>query len=172
MNTRSEMVASDIMSKDLLTVSEHWSIQALIEFFNQHKITGAPVLSAQKEFSGVVSLSDILIFDGKPKHSMNENPTTQYYYNSLEGCSPDELGFSEGSQHKNHLVAEIMTKSIISAPDTTPVTELAETMHSKGVHRIFITRNEQICGAVSTLDILKLLSGITLYRTESNVPVE
>ena len=132
MNTRTEMVAGDIMSQDLLTVSEHWSIQTLIDFFNRHKVTGAPVLSSKREFIGVVSLSDILTFDGNPSHSMNENPTTQYYYNTLEGISPDELGLSDGDQHKNHLVAEIMTRSIISASDTTPVTELAETMHSKG----------------------------------------
>lgn len=172
MNTRTEMVAGDIMSQDLLTVSEHWSIQTLIDFFNRHKVTGAPVLSSKREFIGVVSLSDILRFDGNPSHSMNENPTTQYYYNTLEGFSPDELGLSDGDQHKNHLVAEIMTRSIISASDTTPVTELAETMHCRGVHRIFITRDEKICGAVSTLDILKLLSGIKLYHTENSVPAD
>ncbi|WP_299183541.1 CBS domain-containing protein [uncultured Neptuniibacter sp.] len=158
MSTLSNLIAKQIMSDELLTASEHWSIQTLIDFFNRHKVTGAPVLSSRQDFIGVVSISDVLTFDGNPKHNISENPLTQFYYNTLEGYTPDELGLSQGNQHMNHLVSEIMTPEIITADAETPVTELAAIMYRKGIHRIFITEDEQIKGAVSTLDILKLVA--------------
>ncbi len=158
MSNLSQLTAEEIMSGDLLTVSEHWSIQTLIDFFNRHKVTGAPVLSSRREFIGVVSLSDILSFDGTPKHSISENPLTQYYYSTLEGYTVDELGISTNNEHTNHLVSEIMTPDIITADASTAVTELAATMHERGIHRIFITEDGKIKGAVSTLDILKCVA--------------
>ena len=158
MQKLSQLKASDIMSTELLTVSEHWSIQALIEFFNKHKVTGAPVLSSRQDFIGVVSLSDIMNFDGNPKHELSENPLTQFYYNTLEGVTVDELGISNRNQHMDHLVSEIMTPEIITAEIDTALTEVANIMYSKGIHRLFITDNEQIKGVVSTLDILKLVA--------------
>ena len=58
----------------------------------------------------------------------------------------------------DHLVSEIMTPEIITAEIDTALTEVANIMYSKGIHRLFITDNEQIKGVVSTLDILKLVA--------------
>ncbi|MDF2182294.1 CBS domain-containing protein [Neptuniibacter sp. CAU 1671] len=160
MRTLQQYTAGEIMTRELLTASEHWSIQTLIDFFNRHKISGAPVLSAQREFVGVVSLSDILTFDGVPRHSMEENPMTQYYCNMAEGATPDELGFKDVNQHQSHLVSEIMTQALITAPADTSVPALSALMHNKGIHRVFITEDDQICGAVSTLDILRLVADL------------
>lgn len=150
--------AKEIMSSELLTVSEHWSIQTLIEFFNKHKVTGAPVLSSRNDFIGVVSLSDILNFDGNPQHKLSENPLTQFYYNTLEGVTVDDLGLSNGNQHLDHLVSEIMTPEIITADTESTLTVIAGIMHNRAIHRIFITQEKQIKGVISTLDILKLVA--------------
>lgn len=153
--------AGQIMSEGLLTVCETWSIQTLIAFFNEKKLSGAPVLSKNKDkIVGVVSLSDVLNFDMNPHHSMGENPMSQYYYNSLEGISPDELGLSEGNQHLTHLVSEIMTPEVISADVDTPVTKIASLMCKRGIHRVFISKNDEICGVVTTLDILQLIGEV------------
>ena len=63
--------ARDIMSSHLLTVCESWSIQTLIDFFNDKKISGAPVLSKNGDIIGVVSLSDIINFDVNRVASFN-----------------------------------------------------------------------------------------------------
>lgn len=160
------LIAADIMSRDLHTVQAHWSLQTLIEFLIKHKITGAPVLSDKRELVGVVSLSDLLNFDAKPEHRLGENPMAQYYYSSLDGASIDELGIKESNPHLSHLVSEIMTPAIISAPSSTPVSELAVILCEKGIHRIFITDGKQLCGVVSTLDILKHLSKLTQPECE------
>ncbi len=158
MNKLATMTAKDIMSAELLTVAEHWSIKTLVDFLNRHKVTGAPVLSAKRELIGVVSLSDILSFDGRPKHSIEENPLTQYYYSTLEGYTPDELGLSQGDLHTHHLVSEIMTPEIISVDADTPLPEVARVMYERGIHRVFVRCAGEIRGAISTLDILQQLA--------------
>ena len=150
--------ARDIMSSHLLTVCESWSIQTLIDFFNEKKISGAPVLSKNGDIIGVVSLSDIINFDVNPSHSLNENPMSQYYLNTLEGFSPDELGLSKGNQHKNHLVSEIMTPKVIAVDIDDSVTVIANEMYNNSIHRVFISNRSEICGVVSSLDILKLIN--------------
>ncbi|MGI1672052.1 MAG: CBS domain-containing protein [Neptuniibacter sp.] len=148
--------ARDIMSSHLLTVCESWSIQTLIDFFNEKKISGAPVLSKNGDIIGVVSLSDIINFDVNPSHSLNENPMSQYYLNTLEGFSPDELGLSNGNQHKNHLVSEIMTPKVIALDIDKSAAAIANEMSNNSIHRVFISNRREICGVVSSLDILKL----------------
>ncbi len=151
------LTARDIMSSGLQTVCETWSIQTLIDFFNEKKVSGAPVLSKGGDIIGVVSLSDIINFDVKPQHSIDENPMSQYYLNTLEGFSPDELGLSNGNQHKNHLVSEIMTPKVISVEIDTPVRNIASEMYRNNIHRVFISNSNEICGVVSSLDILRLV---------------
>lgn len=158
MTNLSKLTAKQIMSRELLTVSDNWSIQTLIEFFNKHKVTGAPVLSSKKHFIGVVSLSDILNFDNNAQHKLSENPLTQFYYNTLEGVSVDDLGISSSNQHLDHVVSEIMTPEIITADIDNSITKIAGIMYNQGIHRIFITEDEQIKGVISTLDILKLVA--------------
>ncbi|MBV1787543.1 CBS domain-containing protein [Marinobacterium sp. D7] len=170
MSAHSPLVASDIMSRDLLTAQEHWSLQTLIDFFIRYRITGAPVLCDNKELVGVVSLTDILTFDGKPEHSPGENPMADYYYSALEGTSVDELGIKESNPHLSHRVSEIMTPSIIAAPLSTPVMKLAETLCEKGIHRIFITEGKSLCGVVTTLDILRYLTELATPASPRPMP--
>ncbi|MGH1463203.1 MAG: CBS domain-containing protein [Neptuniibacter sp.] len=157
MSELASMNAREIMSNHLLTVCESWSIQTLIDFFNEKRISGAPVLSKSGDVIGVVSLSDIINFDVNPQHSLNENPMSQYYLNTLEGFSPDELGLSNGNQHKNHLVSEIMTPRIIAVDIASSVATIASEMYQNSIHRVFISDGDEICGVVSSLDILKLI---------------
>lgn len=158
MSALSEITAEQVMSCKLLTVCETMSIQSLIDFFNKNGVSGAPVLSKEGSIIGVVSLSDIVNFDVNPKHSLTENPMAQYYLNSLEGISPDELGLSEGNQHQNHLVGEIMTPEVITTELSSSIPQIAGLMHKRGIHRVFVSHKGEICGVISTLDILQLIA--------------
>ncbi|MCV6609367.1 MAG: CBS domain-containing protein [Amphritea sp.] len=158
MITLKDISAGDIMTRQLLTVADHWSITTLIDFLTRHKITGAPVLSATRQLTGVVSLSDVMRFDSQPEETLKESPMNQYYHSTLEGYTPEELGLSEGDRHSNHLVREIMTDEIISVSDDTPVASVARTMADHGIHRVFVTSDDGVCGVISTLDILQLVA--------------
>jgi CBS domain-containing protein len=157
MHTPDRVTVAAVMSSDVLKVSEHWSLHSLIEFFNTHRISGAPVIDSHGNLKGVVSLTDILRFDSSAQHSIEENPLTQYYYSGLEGMTPEQLGLAGGDQHGQHLVCEIMTPHIIALDQHAPLDEAIDMMCSNRIHRVFVTRDGELAGVVSTLDILSYL---------------
>ncbi|UTW10915.1 CBS domain-containing protein [Marinobacterium rhizophilum] len=145
---------ADAMTADVLKVPEHWSLHSLIGFFNTHRISGAPVIDNHARLTGVVSLSDILRFDSSAQHSIEENPLTQYYYSGLEGMTPEQLGLTGGDQHGQHLVSEIMTPHIIALDQQATLQEAVDLMCQNRIHRVFVTRQGELAGVVTTLDIL------------------
>ena len=153
MSTLTMLTAGEVMSSSVLTVPQYWSLKQLIDFFDQHKINGAPVMGESGNLVGVVSLSDILKFDSRA-HSINENPTTQFYYNNMDGASPEQLGLVGGDVHTQHQVSEIMTAHVVSVDASTPLTEVAALMCKNKIHRVFVTSDNELNGVLSTLDIL------------------
>lgn len=159
MNNLSAIKAGEIMTKEPLTAAGHWSVETLIDFLTRHKINGAPVQSENKQLIGVVSMSDVIRFDTNPEEVLQDNPMSHYYHTTLEGFSPEQLGLTSSDLHRNHLVREIMTDEVISHPEETSVATVARTMADNGIHRVFITGEEQqITGVITTLDILQLIT--------------
>ncbi len=55
------------------------------------------------------------------------------------------------------LVRDIMTPTVYTVPEETPVAELARTMVAGRIHRLIVTRRDNVVGIVTTLDLLRLL---------------
>lgn len=157
MSALGEITAEQLMSDELLTVCETWSIQKLIHFFNKNKISGAPVTSQEGDIIGCVSRGDIIQFDENPHHDLSENPMAQYYLNTSEGVSLSEMELPDANQHINHLVSEIMTTDIIWVDAHAPITTIASVMATHRIHRVFIKKDGKISGAITTLDILGII---------------
>ena len=52
---------------------------------------------------------------------------------------------------------QVMTPWGVSAEEDTPVVELARQMLAKKIHRVIITREGEICGIVTTLNVVRAL---------------
>ncbi len=61
-------------------------------------------------------------------------------------------------------VADIMTPTAFTVPDSTPLAEVARTMVAGRVHRLLVTRNGRVAGIVTTLDVLRELAGPSKAR--------
>ena len=56
-------------------------------------------------------------------------------------------------------VRDVMTPVVYTIPEETPVEKIARTMIAGRIHRLFVTRGGSVVGVVTTLDLLKLLTG-------------
>lgn len=56
-------------------------------------------------------------------------------------------------------VRDVMTPVVYTIPEETPVEKIARTMIAGRIHRLFVTRGGHVAGVVTTLDLLKLLTG-------------
>ena len=54
------VTARDIMSPEVMTVREDWSLVDASRFFEEHDISGAPVLKNSGELAGMLTLRDIM----------------------------------------------------------------------------------------------------------------
>lgn len=57
-------------------------------------------------------------------------------------------------------VEQVMTPWAVSFEEDTPVRELARQMVAKHIHRIIITKDGELCGIVTSMDLLRVLVGV------------
>jgi CBS domain-containing protein len=143
------MTAADIMTPDPITVREDWTIGAAADVLERHRISGAPVLDADGDLVGVISLTDLAhVGAARSRTAMRE---AEFYRTHLATdlipptASPDMR------------VYEAMTPTVIDAPETIPVDRLAALMMELHIHRVIITRDHRPVGIVTAYDLLRLV---------------
>jgi CBS domain-containing protein len=120
--------ASDVMVKDVITVTESMLLKDVARMFVEKKITGAPVVNANGELAGVISETDII------------RKTT-----SIGAWSPSTVG-------------QIMTKPAVTvAPDET-LQRVCEMMYNRRIHRVVVAEGAQIKGILTSMDILRAIA--------------
>jgi CBS domain-containing protein len=138
-------IASDVMNPDVMTVTDDMSVPELAAFLTENQITGAPVLDTHGHAVGVVSVTDIAESGGGAGSWQQE-----------DGVQPeDRRGLHV--ENTGQRVRDIMTPTVYTVPDDTPVSQLASTMIAGRVHRLLVTKDKRIVGIVTALDLLKLL---------------
>jgi CBS domain-containing protein len=146
--------AVDVMNPEVFSVPLDMSVLELADFLAEKDITGAPVVDRDGRFVGVVSVTDVA-----------ESPAAGAPFGESRGSElhgwEDRLNRDEvrrmGVRNGSLSVGDIMTPTVYTVPADTPASELARTMVSGRIHRLFVTRGRRIVGIVTSLDLLKLL---------------
>ena len=122
------LLASDVMVKDVITVTEMTLLKDVTKMFGENRITGVPVVNEESELVGVLSETDII-----------------RKTNSIGAWSPKTAG-------------QIMTKPAVTvAPDET-LQRVCELMHNRRIHRVVVAEGKQIKGIITTMDILRAIA--------------
>ncbi|MBO0724148.1 MAG: CBS domain-containing protein [Blastocatellia bacterium] len=122
------LYASDVMVKDVITVTESMPLKDVARMFVEKKITGAPVVNAQGELAGVISETDII------------RKTT-----SIGAWSPSTVG-------------QIMTKPAVTVSPDESLQRVCEMMYNRHIHRVVVAEGNQIKGILTTMDILRAIA--------------
>ena len=151
--------ARDIMTRNVIVVEEDTSINNLIRIFMDNKISCVPVVNDEKKLVGIVTKTDVL------GHFMDID-----LHISVKDTLQDILEFSSEQRDLETVpetemkVRAIMTPNPITTGEDTTVESLAKTMVNNKIHRLIITRDNEIAGIVSTLDILYHVAGIDKHE--------
>jgi len=149
----------DIMTTDVQSVQDDWSLETLSQFFFDKQISGAPVVDNNEKLTGVVSLSDLARNSTLPANS-NEDKSHDYYQNTraVSGISQEDLSKLNIESESMVTVKDIMTPMIFEMSEDTPVKSAAETMLKGHIHRVLVTRDKKLIGIVTTMDMLKVIA--------------
>ncbi len=150
---------SEIMTKDVKTVYEGWSIRRLSQFFLKHNISGAPVVAADDELVGVVTQSDVLRFDSqKPDKETIEKVVERYCGPTQRELDQSELNVIQGKALDYMTVNSIMTGMVITVDIEDTLEKAYQLIVDNNIHRLFVIDKGILVGVVTAMDILKSLN--------------
>ena len=150
------ITARDLMSTHVIAVQESWSIKRLADFFVDKQIAGAPVVDADDQLVGVVTVTDIMKFDSASADDKTIQVTLDHYCN-IATTTLDEADLRRLTERASTIctVNSIMTSDVIQVTENTPLFEACALMLDKDVHRLFVTRSEKVIGVITSMDLLK-----------------
>lgn len=149
------VLAYEIMTPSIKAVPQSWTMERLARFLNDNEITGSPVTDEHGDIVGIATLKDITEFRWNANRNDNDarlTPEEEREARRLRMAIFEEMGKVPVE------VRDIMTPSVLSVDEQTPVRDIADIMMREHLHRIFVTKDDKITGIITTYDMLKLIS--------------
>lgn len=148
----------DLMSAQVLSVYEGWSVKQLADFFVRNRIPGAPVLSSDGELVGVVSQADVVRFQNRSLTPAELARLAQYYCGPAGGSlSVEKVKAIHDRIHDNSTVFDIMTREVVAVDVSASAIEACSTIVASSLNRLFVTDQGKLVGVVTAMAVLKTL---------------
>lgn len=146
------LTAADLMTGEVQVAHADWSVARLVDFLTEHGISGAPVVSADGQLIGVVSLTDV----ARSAQQARPRPSGPHAHD----CYLLGPAYTYRHPPREHVdatrsVRDIMTPAVFDVPLDATAREIAEVMLSRRIHRIFVTESGMVIGVVSAFDMLR-----------------
>jgi CBS domain-containing protein len=176
----------DIMTSELVVVSPELSLRALVELLAQKHIGGVPVLAGSRVV-GLVSMDDVMTFlssepvvptvrpedadydldegERSEEEKEGEEAPGAYFVNVWPDVGADLVeriaapGGPEWDLLGEHIVAEAMTRRILSVKPTADVVQAAQIMRDANIHRLLVIEDGALAGIVTTTDVSNAVAG-------------
>ncbi|GAA3572617.1 CBS domain-containing protein [Marinobacter xestospongiae] len=155
------VLAHEIMTPSIKAVPQTWTMERLARFLTDNDIAGSPVTDDSGEIVGIATLKDITEFRWNATRNDADaelTPEEQQEARRLRMAIFEEMGKVPVE------VRDIMTPSVLSVDESTPVKDIADIMMKEHLHRIFVTKDSKITGIITTYDMLKLISDKALTQ--------
>lgn len=140
------MRARDLMTKDVITLFPHQTVEEAAALMFQHEITGIPVINENREVIGMVTEEDVIRTALPPM------------YESIPSLAflGDVNDFGENlSRLRKIPVERVMHRNMIFCQTDTPIVEVARLMVLHNSRRVPVLDGKQLVGIISRTDILR-----------------
>lgn len=149
--------AADVMTTNLATIDPDWPVDRLLEFFSDRAISGGPVVTAEGEPIGVVSLADVARNGTASERGGRDGAEAGCRATLERRLGPEELASFHADSGSPTTVRDIMTPVIFAVEEDATVQEVAAMMTTGRIHRVFVRRDGRLTGIISAIDLLPLV---------------
>jgi len=146
--------AKDIMKRDIVTVPEGMTVEALGRLFIEKGVSHAPVVDADGGLRGIVSEND-LISRQKRLHI----PTVLRLFDAFIPLEPTGVMESEMRRMSATTVSEICTRAVVTVDEETSLDEIATLMTERRVHLLPVLREGRLAGVVGKREVIRGMLG-------------
>lgn len=158
------MTAEDLMSSPVVSLNVDTTLAEAAQTLTESEISGALVTDHREAPVGVVSLFDIVAHTAGLSRAPEEaGGFYRYSYPRFsEGGEEGESEWeeSESTPMRETTVGEIMSTHILEVPPSLPAKQVAKELAEKHIHRIFVSGSDGPVGVISTMDLLRSISGV------------
>jgi CBS domain-containing protein len=153
--------ARDIMQTSILSLAPATPLASVQRMFFEEEIHGAPVVDETGTVLGIVTSMDLVRSGAEQSDDPQPRPAAiDYLAEMLEHSPPDQRDDDPrlAGYFGNLVAADIMTENPVSVDVTAPLPEIAQALAQNRIHRVLIMDGDQLCGIVSSSDLVALLA--------------
>ncbi len=146
------MLAKDIMTKDVKTVSPELAIREFASFLIKENVSGAPVVDAENKFLGIATEEDLIFQDKKIN--------LPAFLNLFANIVP--LGFTQTEEELKKIAGtqlkDVMQKQPQTITPQTTTEEIATIMSENKNYYLIVLDNDAVAGVVTKRDLIKAVA--------------
>ena len=147
---KTELKAKDVMTPDPVCLGPSASIRELASVFEEHGVSGVPVVDQQGTVIGIVTKTDLI---RRCSEGIDDMPPAYLFEVLFEQGAEDET--SEVVPEPLVCVEDIMTEDPVLVSLETPASEVAKLMSARGIHRVIVADDENYpLGIITSMDLL------------------
>lgn len=137
---------SEVMTRNVVCVPEHFSVTTLEELLLDHDLSGAPVVDDDGKVVGFVTITDLV-------------RELYHRHDTAEAFADDSLRWGFHQESEPRTVAHVMVPSTFVLPVSCPVAEAVSLMAIQQVHRVPVVSDDGLLlGIVTDADIMRHLA--------------
>ena len=151
------MQAKDIMTVNVITVSEDSPVHEVVGLLLKHRISAVPVIDNARKVVGIVSEGDLLRGEGTSRAAARHPWWLEAVFVGQTVAYDKAHGRRAGA---------VMTRNVITVEEDTPVNEIAELLERHHIKRVPVLSDGKLAGIVSRANLLHGLANTIVEHHE------
>jgi CBS domain-containing protein len=146
------MKAKDVMTAQVLTVTDDASVLEAIRLMLQRRISGLPVVDAAGSLVGMVTEGDFL---RRAELGTERHHARWIDFLAGPGRSAEEYAHAHGRK-----VRDVMTREVRTVPEHASLSDALDTMERHHVKRVPVMRGQKMIGIITRSNLLRALASL------------
>ncbi len=151
------MRAKDIMTVNVISVSEDAPIHEVVRLLLKHRISAVPVIDGARKVAGIVSEGDLLRPEGASRAGAQRPWWLEAVFTGQTVTYEKVHGRTAGA---------VMTRNVIAVDEDTPLNEIAELLERHHIKRVPVLSDGRVAGIVSRANLLHGLANTIVDHHE------
>jgi CBS-domain-containing membrane protein len=151
------MQAKDIMTVNVITVSEDTPVHEIVGLLLKYRISAVPVIDSARKVLGIVSEGDLLRGEGTSRARVQRPWWLEAVFVGQTVAYDKARGRRAGA---------VMTRNVITVDGDTPLNEIAELLERQHIKRVPVLSDGKLAGIVSRANLLHGLANTIVDHHE------
>ena len=151
------MQAKDIMTVNVVSVSQDTPIHEVVGLLLKYRISAVPVIDRARKVVGIVSEGDLL----RPEGTSRAGAQRQWW---LEALFAGQIVAYETAEGRT--AGGVMTRNVVTVDEDTPLNEIAGLLERHQIKRVPVVCDGRLAGIVSRANLLHGLANTIIDHHE------